>query len=358
MSWITKNEEDSFLAVQEYYKGVLKKAERKMESSGPSPGQHTIPKFLLSQIAQESPPYKNMKGEGLMLKEYSITFDKVLLKVIGDIESEGFVSPRKYSIREDIYTSQNFLHDYLLEIIFSIIEGDASKLIRSRLNNEYESIRNPYLFNAPGDYRLNTKLLQRAALSAFFAAQGLRSIDKRDAVINISKKYLGEGLDLATAIDNILFKVTMEFFERPWIWMRFPDYDFMISEQGLVSQKICKKDPNGSLEDYRSYSLLTLSRRDGIVFSDKFNGFYDQDDHIVVSDSEALFSWMEYMSIHGLFPQEFDRNRNKYKFVLNINAPDPSKYITPPGCCLRHCLLEKFSQDFTGTTIIDHQINL
>jgi hypothetical protein len=353
INFITKKESSTEQSIDDYYASVTARARKRIEKSSSIPAQHTIPNFLLSHIAQADGPYASGKGKGLMLQEYTISFDPVHKKVLGGITQGDLISPSEYSVHTDMYKSESFEYPYALEVIFSIIEGDACKLLRDRLNSRYEDIKNPYLFHAEGDYALKTKMQQRAALSAFFAAQSVRSKGKSEKVMELVKKYYGEVEDVATAINTILRKATIEFFERQWLWARFPEHDVMISEQGMVAQKSCE---NLNTQGGHSHcALLALTRHDVILFSDDFKSFYFTDDSIAIIHSEGLLCWVEAMSLQNLFPKNAESSVEVYSFVLNKEAKSPSKYLTPPGCCVSHVFFDMLDDDFRGTKRVHQQ---
>ena len=195
-----------------------------------------VPHFILKQIAATNPA-NAFKEKGLLLKEHTLVFDPIKKELSDFITNPTPVAPRFYSTRDDLYTSSIFPHDYFLECMFSIIEGDAARLIRSKVAQAYSPEANflevnPFYFPLSAEEKPNqvNKIRARVILSLFFTIQFLRSQPRQFALEAYSVK---RGLSSRDFADNIMdFLVNgamMQTYSRQWTWIRVPYHEMFVS---------------------------------------------------------------------------------------------------------------------------------
>lgn len=226
-----------------YLEEVVIRTDERLEKATSLPDQqHMVPRFILNLIAAQIPANVT-KEKGLLLKEHKLEYNPVTNQVDDFIPVREPVSPKNYSTRLNIYNSSSFEHDYFMEIMFSIIETDASRLIRSKAAEQYDPRvareYNPYYFYLPEYNPKPSKRKARVILSTFFTIQFLRSESRKDALAALSLKYGIESVDFSDNIMNHLLLMIVQTYCRQWTWIRVPNHEMFISELGLVTVASC-----------------------------------------------------------------------------------------------------------------------
>lgn len=324
LNLISQSQEDSYKAIVEYHTLVTRMAEERVTKVSNTVSQHTIPQFILKQIGSEGPPYGSSKG--VSLKQQNIIFNKNKKPKITWEKSKGDISPRIYSVYEDIYTSKYFMHPYLLEVLFSIVEGDAAKLIRSRLNDNLEFVKNPYYFKN-NDNRLKAKTQQRAAISTFLAIQMLRSNEKQEFIKSMVEKHYAVQVDFGASIASLLVPLSLEIYEKQWGWIRLLEDDLFISELGISSSSSCDK---------KASQLMVLSRHDLLYVSEKQGSFYELHDKIILSKSMLLNDWIRKILLDSVIGNWNPSGDFKLSFLSHKEAELENKFFRTKMCCFPH----------------------
>lgn len=329
---ISKDETKIVIEINAYLEEIkIKAKERLIKLTSPPEDQHMVPRFILNLIAAENPANVT-KERGLLLKEYRIEYNPATSQ-LDFAPRKDLVSPRLYSVRSKIYNSSSFENEFFMEIMFSIIETDAARLIRSKAAGNYDPNKekeyNPFYFSLPECNLKPSKMRARVILSAFFTIQILRAEHRKDALAAISLKYGMTNTDFAGNIMNNLPSTTKQTYLRQWTWIRVPSEEMIISELGMITVASC---------DGPVAAIMPISRRDFIYIHEDVESHFVLDDKLVYSTSALLYTW--YLKsllgqiVHFETKEDSD-GKSKISFVTNKEAVfGMSSLYNTKGCCM------------------------
>lgn len=325
---------------------------RSNKANSPFVRQHTVPNFLLKLIAAQNPSNVT-KEKDLLLKKYIIEYNSAIAELSFEPVKE-LVSPKDYSVYSNIYNSSSFEDKFFMEILFSVVETDASRLIRSKVSEEYDLHQkdkeyNPFYFALP-EYNPTyspkpTKMRSRVILATFFAIQILRAKPRMQALADINLKYGMNSADFAGNIMNILLPTIIQTYLRQWSWIRVPNHEMFISELGMATVPSCF----GS-----TASIMPISRRDFIYIHEDVESHFAWDDKLVHSTSSLLYTWYYKSLLRQIHDLEIEPNVNgnlSLSFVTNKEAIfGMSSLYNTRGCCFS-CFLDPIRTDPRNTLI-------
>lgn len=344
-------------SIREYHREVEDKAKNRIsKAKNLTIVQHMVPDFILKQIAAQNPANVLIE-KNLLLKEYRIEFDPITKQLSDFIPVKQPVSPKIYSTRRNIYNSTLLPHEWLLEYMFSLIEGEAARFIRARISEPYDLETkkqiNPYYFYLPQLPQKPTKVRARIALATFFASQFLRSEHRKGSLQVLAGKIgLNQNLDFPTQIKEMLYTVTSEIYFRQWTWIRVPNHEMFISELGLVTGSTCKISPSGKTS---ACMMMPLSRRDFIYLHETVNTHFGLEDKIVCSMSSLFYDWYYSLKLEQIAKLEttiLGNGNSTVGFVTNQQAKfSREEFYTPKGCCFS-CMLDHIRLDYRNEIFI------
>ncbi len=340
---INKNQDEIRQDISNYLVDVTKRAEIKFQKSKNHPKmQHTVPRFILNNIAAND--ISNVtKEKGLMLKEHYIEFSEDQNKQ-GDFIEGDKISPKVYSTKLEIYDSKIFSEEKYLEYLFSIIEGDAARFIRSKVSTSYnvndKSLVNPYFFSTPYLSEKPQKIRIRVILSTFFAIQVLRSYPRKKALEQIISRRVGKKLDFAESIIEDLENSTIANYSRQWTWVRVPKSEMFTSELGAFGVSNCNEG--------RAGWIMPLARRDYIFLHELTDTHLNFEDKLVVSTSGILYNWYINCILKDISNLQMETSKNskdRISFVSHQEAKISIFDISKPSGCCMPCLLTPIRED-------------